>query len=1521
MKSPKSPRRLVFVEAEKTATAAGLASGDKPAYLRQPELEGVLGREAITRNIRVLRNLEVDEYIRRTIWPSEHPKRKSAPEVIRQLGGDIIQEIQEGPLYCAEIMFYTGARQRRIVVLAQNRKNKNGVWMPRHHDRAAELVRQYSSFGMPIVTFIDTPGADAGEEANLENQAHSISHLIMEMANLQLPSVGVVFGNGYSGGAIPLATTNIILSVRDGVFNTIHPQGLSEIAYHYNLSWQECAKYIGVSAYELYRMGHLDGVIDYSPLGSDSPKALLDAIFSALDWVEHNALIFLQSPGNSYFFTHYRESIQRYLNPTELLIGENKIAHKSPTGMLNVFGSVYRFHRYLRLRTRLISQSIFRYSRLDTVEPPEGELHDRMARELEERFSRWVEQPLEIRYDEALTKRYKRLLDTERSLGQDRNRLTSFFIGSPERNYDLASQELVTELGLHLYNFWKVDARSNLIKLLEHLDGEQPRPSVSLESANLLSVLNHQAVRARFPGEVRNLVHFDLIYDKLIENLPLIATQLKDDNAISFKSMQELLDRVFQEASTTFESIFTEDVEDSGDFFNWLQALISRGDVEKLMRQVSDWKRLAHPRLSEPLFGILTYYFSSLLPSFYAAKGDEKRFDGRIKPRNIGIKDFWNRLNQAYSDLLIQNLLAEYKQAVPIPPDALIDLLFSNFETLNDDLMSADPVRFPGYRQSIERALEAEIPPVGVITGLADFQHGGVASRVGVVVSNSRFQAGAFDMASGEKVCKLLVECAVNKLPVVMFISSGGMQTKEGAGALFSMAVVNDRITRFVKDFDLPIICFGFRDCTGGAQASFVTHRLVKTFYLSGCVMPFAGQRVVPSHLPVQAILANYLSRKEGSMDGLVENPFDEGLDTKLSEVDPDIPVPRESISEAIARVLKGEYIPKGIQPAEEVLPKGYITFDPVKRLLIHARGATAARLVEGAHAAGVEVVLVQSDADMESYPTKLLGEKDRLVCLGGNTPQESYLNGMSVIRIAEQEGADAVHPGIGFLSENPNFAWLVRKNGFNFIGPPAFSMELMGNKSNAIATAKRLKVGVVPGSQGVLTDPNHAAAVAEDIGYPVLIKATFGGGGKGMCIVRDPADFKQDFRRTSQEALSAFGDGDVYLEKFVESMRHVEVQVLRDSHGNTQILGLRDCSVQRNNQKLIEESGSYRLAKERVAEIYEHARRMARDIDYIGAGTIEFIYDRANDAVYFMEMNTRLQVEHPVTEMVTGVDIVAEQIRIASGEAIGKKDPKAKGYSMEVRINAEKMVLDSGNTVSFTPSPGTIETLLLPEKDNVRIIRAVEESDVVPPYYDSLILQIIAHGRTRAEVIRTLREYLDKVQVEGVYTNTALIEAILKDSVFQKGDYDTGYIDRFLKRTNVKSILRRMEARNRVSRAVIDLDSIRIENSDELRVLAPHTGVFYGSPTPDDPPFVQIGEEFDIHKTLGLMEAMKVFESISLEDFNHGNGEELFPGDHNFVITRLLAESGQTVNEGDLLFIVKPVPPQAAVSKSKAAS
>ncbi|MCL4164234.1 UNVERIFIED_CONTAM: hypothetical protein GTU68_049510, partial [Idotea baltica] len=383
----------------------------------------------------------------------------------------------------------------------------------------------------------------------------------------------------------------------------------------------------------------------------------------------------------------------------------------------------------------------------------------------------------------------------------------------------------------------------------------------------------------------------------------------------------------------------------------------------------------------------------------------------------------------------------------------------------------------------------------------------------------------------------------------------------------------------------------------------------------------------------------------------------------------------------------------------------------------------------------------------------------------------------MSVLRVAEREGVDSLHPGIGFLSENSQFAELCRSHGINFIGPPVTSMETMGNKSNAINTSLRLNVPVVPGSHGILTDVEKAADVAEEIGYPLLIKAVHGGGGKGIQVVENATEFPELFHRVMVEARGAFGNGDVYLEKYVTSLRHIEAQLLRDRHGNTKVLGIRDCSVQRDKQKVIEESGSTMLPQQLLESVLRHTQAIADEVGYVGAGTVEFIYDLAADAVYFMEMNTRLQVEHPVTEWVSGIDIVSEQFRIAAGESIEHLQIKQNGYSIEARVTAERLQQDGSGELAFRPHPGEIVDFELPVEENVEIISAVGAGKFVSPYYDSMIAQVVVHAENRNAAIAKLIDYLGRAKISGICTNIPLLIRILQDQVFVDGVYDTGYL------------------------------------------------------------------------------------------------------------------------------------------------
>jgi len=1478
-------------------------------------LAGLVDHRTVATTTKRLKNLDVDAYIRETVEPSEQKNRIGFKTILKQLKLKIVNEISFGPLHCVEAEFDFDGYQRRLCLLAQDRNTNNGVWGPEHHRKAIEIVRKYERYSVPVITFIDTPGADAGEVANANNQAHTISHFIAEMANLNVPSVGIILGNGYSGGAIPLATTNILLSVRDGVLNTIQPKGLAAIARSFDLSWQECAKYVGVSAYELYQQDFVDGIIDYVP-GEKGPQLenLRNAIVSAVTAVENRAITFVKETDG--VMDHYRENLLRYINPSEKLKALNSLSALSlthfPTEYFSVFGITYRYMRYLSLRGRIKSTSSANYSRSTNLVTPKGDLSKRVQEEQANAFANWLEKPLHIRYDDLLFTSYKTYLDRKEHLSDERGSLSKLILGDPNEKFAKAQHTTYLTYGFHLYNLWKSWSQNNFVALIKYLGmTTSPRSASIAAEMTVLDVITLPDFREGMIRECQNCIIFDLVYDQIITDLRPIAAEAKDTNTFSKKSFRALLESSIHAATIKLKAMFGEGAVDESsledNFYDWLNTLLQHPQMKDFIRPVQEWKKIQYPRISEPLFAIVTFLFEKQLLEYVESEREGRSYDGRINLRDIGMKDFWNRLTTAYNDLLIQDVLLKDKRSKNSRFESIVAEFFTDFRELDSDLMTADPANFPGFRLSIEKALENGIKPCGVITGLAKLKKDGdyPATRVGVLVSNLDFQAGAFDMASAEKFCNLLLQCARRKLPMVAFVSSGGMQTKEGAGSLFSMSIVNDRITRFVRDNELPIICFGFGDCTGGAQASFVTHPLVQTYYFSGCSMPFAGQIVVPSYLPSTVTLSNYLSCTPGAMQGLVKHPFNPDLDRHLRAIDPAIPTPVESVMDVCHRIFKGLYRPEFDAVANEhnTLVDERSLMKPVKRTLIHARGCTAAKLIQVAQNEGIEVVLVQSDPDMDSAVACQLTDKDTLVCIGGNTPDESYLNAKSVLRIAEQQKVDSLHPGIGFLSENADFALMCRNRGINFIGPWVSSMELMGNKTNAIDTATRAGVPVVPGSHGIIGSVETGMEVAETIGYPVLLKAVHGGGGKGIKVVVRPEDFRETFFTISSEARAAFGSGDIYLEKYVTNLRHIEAQILRDAHGNCRILGLRDCSVQRNNQKIFEESGSTMLSENLEKDVYRYAELIANQVDYVGAGTVEFIFNLDSMAIYFMEMNTRLQVEHPVTEKVTGVDIVANQFRIAGGASIADLVSNPQGYAIEARITAERTAVE-GSTITFIPTPGNVTAFSIPEEDHITVIRMVKAGKPVTPYYDSLVAQVIVTGNNRDDAADKLLAALERTEIKGVHTNIPLLKRVLKDEIFRKGVYNTQYLGGFLDRINVREMIAEGDAASGSAQVALDRSAIEIEGSAELKVLSPSTGVFYDASSPTEPPFAPVGKAVKIRDTIALLEAMKLFSPISLN--NCSPGGSFYNHEKEYVVVRVIPAPGQAVNKGDLLFVIK---------------
>ncbi|WP_108944570.1 ATP-binding protein [Shewanella halifaxensis] len=1498
----------LFLKAEQLAKDFSLFPEHSKQSLSD-EVKGLLDDDAIQANLKDLAQLDVDGYVTKVIQPTQDKNRPGAKRIIADLKGKLATETHIGPFYSAEIELNFGSRARRIGFVAQERTTANGAWMPEHHIACCKAIRHFAELSMPIVYLIDTPGADAGEIANSQNQAHSISKAIAESANVDVPTVGIVIGAGYSGGAIPLAAANILLSLRDGIFNTIQPQGLQSIARKYNLSWQECAKSVGVSPEELYTSGCIDGIVDFSPSDKDERQHnLRRAIISSIEAVEKAAVNFVRESED--LREHYDRSLARFLNPSKNLealeLNAELAVANNPTMHLNLFGSTYRYLRYLTLRSRIHSISQEQYGRLSKVSVPEGDLLARIQQEQDRVFQSWLSSPDKLVYDEELNKLWGNFIAKRDEVSTERNMLTRLILGEPKENYKKARKALIFNISWSLYHRWKGNAANNfkgLINYLETLPSEVTQADwPELNKLTVLDVIIHDELREDFIWQCHNILVFNALYDNVVGNLASIAKEAMMSKSLSRNSVDNLLHESIDRA------LSTQDVaNDKNKFYKWLKYFMTQSNRAELLTRTEQWKSVGFPQLNDSLFVILTYFFERLLPEYFDSEEESSEYKGAINPVRIGRrKDFWNRLTMGYQDLLIQKVLRDEKRAGKMGWDAIIAKFFTEFEEINGDKISANLLNFPGFRLSIEDALDKGIRPCGLITGLADFDHNGQPMRVGVAVSNTAFQAGAFDMAAAEKFSALLIECAKRKLPVICFISSGGMQTKEGAAALFSMAVVNDRITRFIRDNELPVLMFGYGDCTGGAQASFVTHPLVQTYYLSGTNMPFAGQMVVPAYLPSTSTLSNYLSKVPGAMDALVTNPFSDTIDAQLQSIDPLMPKPTAKIVDVISNAVSTLVPERSVTEEKIVQDDPRQLMKPIEKVLVHARGCTAVKLIRKAHDNNINVVLVASDPDMTSVPADMLKGDDKLVCIGGNTSDESYLNAYSVLKVAEYEKVDALHPGIGFLSESPQFAALCVNNGVNFVGPSVHSMTTMGNKSNAIKTSQAQNVPVVPGSHGILNNAEQAVNVASEIGYPVLLKAVQGGGGKGIQVVERPGDMIALFQKTSTEAAAAFGNGDLYLEKYVTSLRHIEVQLLRDQFGNTKVLGLRDCSVQRNNQKVVEESGSTMLPDELKQQVMEYTRALGDATDYMGAGTVEFIYNLDANEVYFMEMNTRLQVEHPVTEATSGIDIVSAGFDIAAGRSIAELEPQEIGYAMEVRVTAEKAALDSNGVLQLLPHPGLITEYQMPERDDIEIISIAGEGKEVSPYYDSLIAQIICRGESREDVITKLHDYLaNQVVIKGIATNIPLLTRILKDGTFNEGVYDTNYLPRFMAELDVPELIAEMEAA--AETVGVDTASLRVGESNELKVMAQGAGIFYTSPAPGEADFVKEGDIVTVDQTLALTEAMKMFSQVTLAGFNRKNAV-LYPEDQQYRIERILNSNGQQVSQGELLFVVSPV-------------
>nr|WGD99519.1 acetyl-CoA carboxylase biotin carboxylase subunit [Bacillus velezensis] len=444
-----------------------------------------------------------------------------------------------------------------------------------------------------------------------------------------------------------------------------------------------------------------------------------------------------------------------------------------------------------------------------------------------------------------------------------------------------------------------------------------------------------------------------------------------------------------------------------------------------------------------------------------------------------------------------------------------------------------------------------------------------------------------------------------------------------------------------------------------------------------------------------------------------------------------------------------------------------------IKKLLIANRGEIAVRIIRACKELGIETVAVYSEADKDALHVQMA---DEAFCIGPKTSKESYLNVTNIVSVAKLTGTDAIHPGYGFLAENADFAELCEELNVTFVGPTADAISKMGTKDIARDTMRLAGVPIVPGSKGIIKNTEEAVSLAGEIGYPVIIKATAGGGGKGIRVARTEEELIKGIEITQQEAATAFGNPGVYIEKYIEDFRHVEIQVLADNYGNTIHLGERDCSIQRRLQKLLEESPSPALDSEIREQMGEATVKAAKAVGYTGAGTVEFIYDYREQRYYFMEMNTRIQVEHPVTEMVTGTDLIKEQIKVASGQELSlrQEDVEFNGWAIECRINAENPAKN------FMPSPGKINMYLPPGGLGVRVDSAAYPGYSIPPYYDSMIAKVITYGTTRDEAVARMKRALSEFVIEGIETTIPFHLKLLEHETFVSGEFNTKFLETY---------------------------------------------------------------------------------------------------------------------------------------------
>ena len=1403
---------------------------------------------------------------------------------------------------------------KRIAVFGQHSSpiTNSGRFSPENHKSYLNKFIECDKRGIDIISLIDTPGAQADEEANLNHQSEWISACIAKSSNCKIKHISIIVGQGGSGGAqIGLAGADLRFALPDTYYYVIHPEALKVIAKRINISLTDLCKIIQLSPCELTRDSIIDGIVNIDASDKTKPlniNPLIRTIFFGFEDLERKAAKKMQ-------LLDKKEDYLDYCNKVFNISGEEKDIEEKYNEDILTFDEYMQFKiKKQKMEQRLSYRTIenlYNHQRIDSSYKKEVSLKQDIEA-IKDNFVSFLSKikisDLKLMSTEMLQwyDSFKGIPVSVPGLGVFVDKIHMYKDGTK----GITREKFIDQLYFAFISQYRYDYAKDVLKeVLKSVDTNVLRDM--LDNASRDSIAGAFAV---LPKTSVKVAKYYIILDRILQILcknpeKLLAELTSEDGKIKKENILRgpFLDSIFLKTIEEFNI-------ETKDFLDWIKR------YPDLHEKAIDFV-LRYNNQTDPVFAGLIPLFSGIVKKAVIEEQDKSFFatkDVHIKELPITNiteihpnlpPNFWKRLLTYKRDSKVKQLkLNTFSKdnpeinnnkgllfKTPMVEDVLslfcdINKISNNFKELNSDLISANNLRFPGFEQSILKNIQNNKIKFksGLTTGILTTKVDDEDFKFGIAVSNPQFQAGAIDQSAGAKIGFLLEECSKKHLPVVFFLSTGGMNTKDGVGGLESMAVNDMQITEFRKTTKLPIVMIGYGNSVGGTQAAHMTHPDVITTYLTGTDILFAGQAVVPENLPQTCRLADLLATRPNCKFTLLDNPFQTNMADGLEAIYEEtvkVARPKATVNDFLSIIFKKVKLGKTDFVEEtklgveiRTLTNKFKTAYELKRkvkfknTLILCRGVIKEDYVRVCKNLGINPYILNVSGDEIAMDYGLPSENIKHL--------DSYsASDEDILALCKELEIDSIAFGYGFKAEDPEFHKKCLLSGIHCIAPPYKAVKNCGYKNKTLLELKRVGVPIQKGSHGLITSLDHAYKTALKIDYPVILKADTGGGGRGIKIVNSENDMEVAYLSVKEEAKAAFPTDDIFMEKFVKNARHIEFQVVRDKYGNCIVFDERDCTLQRKGQKMLEESPSLIISPALRKSMKKSVRKISDKLNLIGPVTVEFLVDMDSEKLdfSFMEVNPRIQVENGVTGMQYNIDLVDMQVRLAQGEKlpftqkeidnISNADTDLKS-TIELRINAEDIALD------FALDSGKITKMELPELENVVIRMGLKEGMNVSKYYDSMIGMIIVQGNNREETFKKLNKTLDKMKIEGVVTNISVLKALLADEAVKSGlsGYNINYVN-----LNKDKMFKKQKEENKINR------NIRLqENLEKYEKIptacTPQAGTYYTSTKPGATPFVQEGDTISLEDVVCICGQGKNMSPLTVNQL-------VIPGNHDETI------------------------------------